>query len=129
MYTNAEGETSGSTCENSWGNDYNKDHCTYEDGSITSYSSTWGENGTYSTTNCWGDSTVEYCSICTGENDATGMWVEDCVETGGDNEVSPEAALQENISHVEEAAALCGCELNVVGKLSNSLDLVICTFL
>jgi hypothetical protein len=57
------------------------------------------------------------------------MWVEECTETGDENEGSAEGILQENIAHVEEAAVLCGCsndEYLDVGKLSNSLDLFIC---
>jgi hypothetical protein len=59
------------------------------------------------------------------------MWVIDCNETGGEHEKSPEEALKVNIGIVEEAAMLCGCqdyEDFFMGKLSNSLDLVICTF-
>jgi hypothetical protein len=108
------------------------EQCTYDDGSFTSYESTWNADwSSYTTTNCWGDSTGNYCSECTGGYVATGMWDEKCVEIEGENELTPEAALNENIEQVEVAADLCGCQGDAiidVRKLSNSLDLVICTF-
>jgi hypothetical protein len=115
----------------SQGSYYRNDECTYEDGSYYNIHSS-NEDGGYNNTECWGDSTGDYCTNCSGGPDATGMWVEECVETVGDKENSPEAALNESIGEAESVADLCGCQednITAVGKLSNSLDLVICTFL
>jgi hypothetical protein len=111
---------------------YRNDGCTYEDGSYTNTHSSNDDAGGYVNNYCYGDGTVDYCTNCDGGIDETGNWYEDCKETVGDKENSPEAALNESIAEAESVANMCGCQedsITAVGKLSNSLDLVICTFL